>query len=192
MATIRQNLRDFLLCQPALLLVLALHACGGKKLPAPQGWFLGGQPLASTQNEVLAAGSTLYQPQKFALEAATDSIVRLTLQANGETLVHLHVGTAVVERTDPQFPVALLANGNLIRLTGTRLLVQNQVGSTRILLLNGEAAISNDQQRWELSLKTHNLFEMKGSTRIVKKLATREIERLFPEIGRARLLLAVR
>jgi len=175
-----------------LLTMFAAVACGGKKPPIPQGWFLGGQPLASTHNEVLAAGTTLHLPEKFTLEAATDSIVHVTQQPDGETRVHLLVGTAVMRRIDAQFPVALLANGNIVRLTGTRLLVQNQVGSTRILLLDGSAVIDHEKQKWELSVKADNLFEMKGTTRAVKKLAAREIDRLFPEVGRHRLLLAVR
>jgi hypothetical protein len=177
---------------PTLLFLLSLAACSTKKAPVPEGWFIGGQPLTSTHNEILAAGATLYQPNKFILEAATDSIVRLTQQPNGETLVQLLVGTALVQLSDPQFSVALLANGNLVLLTGNRLLLQNQLDATRILLVDGNAVVSHQQQKWELSAKADNLFEMKAGIRALKKLSSREMDRLFPEMTRARLLLAIR
>ncbi|MFZ5629970.1 MAG: hypothetical protein ACOY5B_12630 [Spirochaetota bacterium] len=192
MATQIKGLIFFLVRRPALLVILILASCTAKKTPIPQGWFIGGQPLASTHNEILAAGTTLYLPQKFMLEAATDSVVRLTQQPNGETLVHLLTGTAIVQLSDPQFSVSLLANGNTVRLTGNRLLLQNQVDNTRILLIDGQAVVNHGQQKWELSAKADNLFELKAGKRSTKKLSTREIDRVFPEITRARLLLAVR
>lgn len=175
-----------------LTLILVFGACSTKKTPIPQGWFLGGQPLASTHNEILPAGATLYLPEKFTLEAATDCVVHLTQQSSGETLVQLLTGTAVVQRNDPQFAVALLANDNLVRLTGTRLLLQSQVGTTRIYLIDGQVMVSHAQQKWELSAKADNLFEMKAGTRAIKKIPAREIEKIFPEIVRARLLMAIR
>ncbi|GAB4432600.1 MAG: hypothetical protein OHK0011_15480 [Turneriella sp.] len=182
----------FLFRLPALVLLFSLAACSAKKAQVPQGWFIGGQPVTSTQNEVLAAGATLYQPEKFILEAATDSIIRLTQQPNGEALVQLLVGTAVVQLSDPGFRVALLANGNTVRLAGHRLLLQSQLDATRTLIVDGNAVISHQQQKWELSANADNLFEMKGGTRTIRKLPSREIDRLFPEVTRTRLLLAVR
>jgi len=66
------------------------------------------------------------------------------------------------------------------------------VGTTRIYLIDGQVMVSHAQQKWELSAKADNLFEMKAGTRAIKKIPAREIEKIFPEIVRARLLMAIR
>lgn len=181
-----------LLARAAVLIALALVGCAKTKSPIPPGWSIAGKPLVSTQNTILPAGATLDLPERFLLQAMTDCVVHLTRNAAGETLLHLLAGTAMVQQYDAQPGLTLLANGNTIRAKTARLLLHNQMGSTRILLVDGGAAISHNKQRWELSAKTDNLFEMKGGTQIVKKLPTREIERLFPGIAGRRLMLAGR
>ncbi len=168
-------------------------ACGGKKLapPAP-GWFLNGQPLASAQNEALPAGATLYLAEKFTLEAVTDSVVRVVLDKAGVTQVHLLYGTGVISRQDAQFAVTLHANGNRIHLQGSRLLLQNHVGSTRFFLIEGAAEIEEAKEKKQLSSQAINFFEMQAGQKTARKLALRDMPKFFPELARARVLIAIK
>lgn len=175
-----------------IFLCMIASACGTKHDSVAKGWFLNGQEVTSTQNQILPAGGTLHLKDKFTLEAAVDSVVRLSQRKNGEPQVQLLYGTAIAERLDPKFSVALLAGQNKITLMGSRLVMQSLNANTRVLALAGALAIEHEKNKWELSADGTNFFEGKAGSTNTAKLDSAAREKIFPELARGKFLIAVK
>lgn len=171
---------------------LVSFSCAKAKLPIPQGWVVNGQALSSAANQILPAGATAYLPEKFSLEAISDSVVSVSLDKKGETQVHLLYGTAVITHQDKQFGLTLHANANRIQFRGTRMLLQNHLGSIKVFLLEGAAELDDAKDKTELSVNGQNFLEIKGSQKQTAKIAPAELAKKFPEITKLRRLIAVK
>lgn len=175
----------------ALLCYLASHSCAGKNESVAKGWYLNGQEVTSTHNQILPAGATLHLKDKFTLEAAVDSAVRISQLNDGRPQVQLLYGTAIVERLDSQFVIALLVGKNSIELKGSRFIMQSLNASTRVLLLAGALAVSREKNKWELSETGVNFFEEKADAVTTAKISSTEKVKIFPELARGKFLIAV-
>lgn len=177
----------------AVFLCIFASVCSTKHDSVAKGWFLSGQEVTSTQNQILPAGATLHLKDKFTLEAAVDSVVRLSQLKSGEPQLQLLYGTAIAERLDPQFSVVLLAGQNKITLMGgQRLVMQSLNANTRVLVLAGALAIEHEKNKWELSADGTNFFEGKAGSANAAKLDPAAREKIFPELARGKFLIAVK
>ena len=167
-------------------------ACTKKPSAAPSGWLLNNQPLTSTQNAALPAGSTLHLPEKFTLEAATDSVIRVTQNKQNDTLIDLLYGTAVIAHHDVKFSAVLQLGAHKIKLAGARLLVQNRMSGIRIAVVEGAGEQQNKNSGVKLSSSAENLLEITAAALTAKRVPINDFGRYFPEISNFRRLLASR
>jgi hypothetical protein len=173
-------------------LLLLLASCAQKPKGVATGWIINGEPLTSTQNAVLPTGGTLIYAEKFSLEAATDSVVRVTQPNPNEYHVNLLYGTAILTQHDAQMNVIIEVDTTRIYLSGARFLLQRKIGSSRLLLFAGSVAYENAGVRLRAAADAENLIEFSSAAQKRSKISLRDMLKYFPEVTSSRRLLAAK
>ena len=172
--------------------IILFAACGKKPEAIPQGWLLNGQPLVSAQNIVLPAGSLLYLPEKFTIEAAADTVVRVTQAAPGAFHLNLLYGTAMFHHQDVTTTVTAEVDAKRLLIRGARFLLQKKVGSMKLLVIDGTVEAESAGAKQILDAKGENYLEQGAKVNKITRTAGRDALKLFPELANFRPLLAAR
>lgn len=173
-------------------LLLAAASCAKKTMAAPEGWLLNGQPLTSAQNNVLSAGSILHLPEGFTIEAAADTVVRVTEPKPKEFHVNLLYGTAMLSRHDAATVVSVEAGMKFLPAQGARFLLQRKTGNTKLLVFDATVEISDGSANRQISAKAENYAQLSAGKIKIAALAQRDLLRQFPELTNSRRLIAAR
>lgn len=173
-------------------LFLLFAACGKKPEPTPQGWLVNGQPVTSAQNIVLSAGSSLYLPEKFTVEAAADTVVRVTEPKPGMFHIHLLYGTAMLQQNDAATVVTAEVDARILRLRSARFLLQKKAAGTKLFVLDGALDLETAGNKTELAAQRENYSEFSPTGAKYSKAAARDAVKYFPEFVNFRRLVAAR
>lgn len=173
-------------------LLLFLASCGQKQQALPTGWLINGEPLTSTQNAVLPTGSALIYAEKFSMEAATDSVVRVTQPKPNKYQVNLLYGTAILTQHDAQMDVIVEVDATRLYLSGARFLLQRKIGSSKLLLFAGSVEYENAGVRLRAETDAENLIEFSSADQKRSKIPLRDMLKYFPEVTASRRLLAAK
>jgi len=174
------------------LILILFAACGKKTEAIPQGWLVNGQPLASAQNIVLPAGTSLYLPEKFTVEAAADTVVRVTQTAPAAFHLNLLYGTAMFHHHDAATQVTAEVESKRLLIRTARFFLQKKVGITKLLVLDGAVESEAAGTKTLLDARSENYLEHGPAGKKTVRTTTRDALKLFPEIAGFRRLLAAR